>query len=528
MSGDTGKTEELNSKEVKTGVFVCHCGSNIAGLLDCEALTEYASKLPNVVFTKNNLYTCSEAGIGEIMNAIKEQGLTRVVVASCSPRTHMPLFKSACAEAGLNPYLFEMANIRDQCSWVHVQEKADANLKARDLIRMAVAKAEFLQPQQDIESSLVRRAVVIGGGIAGLSATVALANMGTDVVLVERAAELGGLLRRINRVGPRGDKASELMGKLVEQVKANPKITPLLESEVTAVGGVVGNYEVTIRDKGGAEQKETVGCIVVATGAVPFTPEGQYGYNGKNVITQIELEEKLRDGTLDAKRVVMIQCVGARSPERTYCARICCQTAIKNALYIKELNPEAYVHILYRDIQMYGTDNERMLWESRGKGVRYDIYNEERPPVVKDNVVEVYQPLLGEVEEIPFDLLVLSTPLVAPEDAPAIANLMRIPVDQNGFFMEAHAKLRPWILPPTGFSCAARRVIRQRFAKLRPRDSAPPRGPVRCSQRTSWSSAPWSLMSPRSATAAPCVSICVPTMQSLSKNSRKAVGRANA
>jgi heterodisulfide reductase subunit A2 len=458
MSGDTGKTEELNSKDVRTGVFVCHCGSNIAGLLDCEALVEYASGLPNVVFSKNNLYTCSESGIAEIMNAIKEQGLTRVVVASCSPRTHMPLFKSACAEAGLNPYLFEMANIRDQCSWVHMQEKTDANLKAKDLIRMAVAKATFLEPQQDIESSLVHRALIIGGGIAGLSAAGALADMGMDVVLVEKAAELGGLLRRINRIGPRGEKASELVDKLVAEVRSKPKVRPLLESEVTAVGGVVGNYEVTIRGKDNEEQKETVGCILVATGAVPFTPNGQYGYNGKNVITQIELEEKLRNGAVDAKRVVMIQCVGARSPERTYCARICCQTAIKNAIYIKELNPDAYVHILYRDIQMYGTENERMLWESRGKGVRYDIYNVESPPVVKENVVEVYQPLLGEVERIPFDLLVLSTPLVAPEDAQAIANLMRIPVDQNHFFLEAHAKLRPLDFATDGiFLCGTAR-----------------------------------------------------------------------
>jgi heterodisulfide reductase subunit A len=458
MSGDTGKTEELNSKDVRTGVFVCHCGSNIAGLLDCEALVEYASGLPNVVFSKNNLYTCSESGIAEIMNAIKEQGLTRVVVASCSPRTHMPLFKSACAEAGLNPYLFEMANIRDQCSWVHMQEKTDANLKAKDLIRMAVAKATFLEPQQDIESSLVHRALIIGGGIAGLSAAGALADMGMDVVLVEKAAELGGLLRRINRIGPRGEKASELVDKLVAEVRSKAKVRPLLESEVTAVGGVVGNYEVTIRGKDNEEQKETVGCILVATGAVPFTPNGQYGYNGKNVITQIELEEKLRNGAVDAKRVVMIQCVGARSPERTYCARICCQTAIKNAIYIKELNPDAYVHILYRDIQMYGTENERMLWESRGKGVRYDIYNVESPPVVKENVVEVYQPLLGEVERIPFDLLVLSTPLVAPEDAQAIANLMRIPVDQNHFFLEAHAKLRPLDFATDGiFLCGTAR-----------------------------------------------------------------------
>jgi len=235
-------------------------------------------------------------------------------------------------------------------------------------------------------------------------------------------------------------------------------VTTLLESEVAAVGGVVGNYEVTLRGRAGAEQKVSVGCIVVATGAVPFIPEGMYGYNGKNVITQIELEEKLRDGTLGAKRIVMIQCVGARSPERTYCARICCQTAIKNALYIKELNPEAYVHILYRDIQMYGTDNERMLWDSRGKGVRYDIYTQERPPVVKDGVVEVYQPLLGEVEEIPFDLLVLSTPLVAPSDSAAVANLMRIPVDQNGFYLEAHAKLRPLDFASDGiFLCGTAR-----------------------------------------------------------------------
>ncbi len=458
MSGDTEKTAELNTKDARIGVFVCHCGSNIAGLLDCPGLAEYASGLPNVVFTKNNLYTCSEAGIAEIMNAIKEHGLTRVVVASCSPRTHMPLFKSACAEAGLNQYLFEMANIRDQCSWVHAQDRDLAMVKAEDLIRMAVAKARFLEPAEDIESSLVRRAVVIGGGVAGLSAAGALADMGMEVILVERQAELGGLLRRINRIGPGGEKASELVGTLVAEFESKPRAKALLESEVSAVSGVVGNYEVTIRDKSGELQTETVGCIVVATGALPFTPEGLYGYNGKNVITQIELEEKLRDGTLDAKRVVMIQCVGARSPERTYCSRICCQTAIKNALYIKELNPEAYVHILYRDIQMYGTDNERTLWDSRGKGVHYDVYDVDRPPVVKDGVVEVYQPLLGEVEQIPFDLLVLSTPLVAPEDAQEVANLMRIPVDQNRFYLEAHAKLRPLDFATDGvFLCGTAR-----------------------------------------------------------------------
>ena len=430
-------------KEARIGVFVCHCGSNIAGYLDCEALTRYAEKLPNVVFAKNNLYTCSESGIAEIQAAIKEHGLTRVVVSSCSPRTHMPLFKSACAEAGLNQYLFEMANIRDQCSWVHMQEKDAAQVKAMDLIRMAVAKAALLTPQEDIESSLVKKAMVLGGGIAGLSAASSLADMGIEVTLVEREAELGGLLKRLHRISPSYEHASIIIAGVIKEVKAKPKIKLHIETELTAVGGVVGNYEVTLEDKEGLETKEIVGSIVVATGAVPFKPEGMYGYDGKNVITQIELEEMFRDNKFYSKNVVMIQCVGARNDERKYCSRICCLTAVKNSLFIKAHYPDAHINILYRDIQMYGAENEKRLWESRGKGVRYDIYDPAIPPVVKDGVVELYQPLTGMTIEIPYDLVVLSTPLVAPADSQTIANLMRIPVDQNNFFMEAHAKLRP-------------------------------------------------------------------------------------
>ncbi|MFZ2447227.1 MAG: FAD-dependent oxidoreductase [Syntrophobacteraceae bacterium] len=439
----SGNGEIRNLSEARIGVFVCHCGSNIAGYLDCVELTKYAETLPNVVYAKNNLYTCSESGIAEIKAAIKAHGLTRVVVSSCSPRTHMPLFKSACAEAGLNQYLFEMANIRDQCSWVHMQEKDLAQAKAKDLIRMAVAKAGLLEPQEDIESSLVKKAMVLGGGIAGLSAATALADMGNEVFLVEREAELGGLLRRINRVGPSGEKASDIVAGMVEQVKKNPNIKVLLGTELSGVGGVVGNYEISLKNGKGEEAKEIVGAIVVATGAVPFKPEGLFGYNGENVITQIELEERLRDGKFNAKNVVMIQCVGARSAERKYCSRICCLTAVKNSLFIKDLDPSAQVHILYRDIQMYGTENEKLLWDSRGREVRYDIYDAAQPPVVKDGVVELYQPLTGMTIEIPCDLVVLSTPLTAPVDSPAIANFMRIPVDQNNFFLEAHAKLRP-------------------------------------------------------------------------------------
>ncbi len=429
--------------EARIGVFVCHCGTNIAGYLDCGGLTEYAATLPNVAYAKNNLYTCSESGIAEIKAAIKEHGLTRVVVSSCSPRTHMPLFKSACAEAGLNQYLFEMANIRDQCSWVHMQQREAAQAKAKDLIRMAVAKAALLSPQEDIESSLVKKALVIGGGVAGLSAAKALADMGNQVFLIEREAELGGLLKRINRIAPSGEKAADLVSGLIEAVENSPNIKVLTGTELSGVGGVVGNYEVSFKDGKGLETQEIVGSIVVATGAVPFKPEGLFGYNGGNVITQIELEEQLREGKFSARNVVMIQCVGARSSERAYCSRICCLTAVKNSLYIKEMNPEAHVHILYRDIQMYGAENEKMLWDSRGKGVRFDIYEAKKPPVVKDGAVEFYQPVTGMTVEVPCDLVVLSTPLVAPEDSAAIANFMRIPVDQYNFFLEAHAKLRP-------------------------------------------------------------------------------------
>ena len=430
-------------ENLRVGVFICHCGSNIAGFLDCEAVTKYAATLPNVVYAKNNLYTCSEAGIAEIKRAIAEHGLTRVVVASCSPRTHQPLFQSACAEAGLNPYLFEMVNIRDQCSWVHMQEWENATEKAKDLVRMGVAKATFLEPQKEIEASVTPRALVIGGGVAGLSAAEAFADMGIPVVVVEKEAVLGGLVRHLNRLGPKALDAEGYISGLVAQVTAKELVTVRTASRVTAVTGYVGNYEVTVTGADGTETRETVGTIVVATGAVPLVPEGLYGYDGKRVVTQLELEARLKAGGLAAKNIVMIQCAGARSPEREYCSRICCLTAVKNARIIKAADPEARLTILYRDMQMYGAENELALWAARGEGVRFDVYTPERPPVVSEGKVTWYQPLMGEEREAAADLVVLSTPLVAREDAPAVAQLMRLPLDANRFFLEAHAKLRP-------------------------------------------------------------------------------------
>ena len=441
MSDKTEK-KQRDTEVQRIGVFICDCGSNIAGHIDCADVTQYASTLPGVVYAKENLYTCSEAGIGEIKNGIKENDLSRVVVASCSPRTHQPLFSSSCGEAGLNPYLFEMANIRDQCSWVHMGDREGGTEKAKDLVRMAVAKAAFLEPQQEIEAELTPRVLVIGGGVAGLSAVETLSDMGLDVALVEKGSELGGFLNRIDRLFS-GEKASEFADTLTENVTSKSNVKVYLNAHVETVGGYIGNYEIGIRQEDGEKVTELVGCIVVATGALPLTPEGLYGYDGKRIITQAELEERLRDGSFDAQRVVMIQCVGARCEERAYCSRICCQSAVKNAQFIKRENPDAHVHVLYRDMQMYGTEKEKMLWDARGMGVRFDVYDPEKPPEVKDEEVEFLQVLTGETEKIAYDLVVLSTPLVPREDASELSKLLRVPIDQNNFFMEAHAKLRP-------------------------------------------------------------------------------------
>lgn len=462
---------EQKSEETRIGVFICDCGSNIAGHLDCKAVTEYAANLPGVVYAKENLYTCSESGIGEIQDAIKTHKLSRVVVASCSPRTHQPLFQSSCGHAGLNPYLFEMANIRDQCSWVHMEERDMATLKAKDLVRMGVAKARSLEPQQDMESPLTHRVLVIGGGVAGLSATEALADMGLDVVIVEKEQAFGGILKGLHRIGPEGKEAAECLSELIQKATTKSNVTVYHGSEVEAVGGYIGNYDITIRSAEEEAVQEKVGCIVVATGAVPFQPDGLFCYDGEGVITQMELEAQLLSGQTIPKRVVMIQCVGARFPEREYCSRICCMIAVKNALFIKRQDPDVEIEILYRDMQMYGTEKERMLNDARGSGIRFDVYDPDQPPEVVDGLVRFYQPLMGQTRELPCDLVVLSTPLVAREDTVRLSQLMRIPVDQNQFFLEAHAKLRPLDFATDGiFVCGSARypatVVEAQFQGL--------------------------------------------------------------
>jgi len=434
-------------EEPRIGVFICHCGINIGAYVKVPDLVEYVKGLPNVVYSERNLFTCSEEGVSAIKKGIKEHDLNRVVVASCTPRTHEPLFRAACEEAGLNKYLFEFVNIRDQCSWVHMREPEKATEKAADLIRMGIAKARLLEPLEEIEMKVAPSALVIGGGVVGMEAALNLAKQDFDIHLVEKEPELGGTLRNINKLYQNNQEASKLVKQLAQQVKDHPRIQTHLSSKVHQVTGFIGNFDVKLENKGG-EKEFNVGTIVVATGAEPLKPTGQYGY-GKmsNVMTQLELEGRMRKGEPAGQNVVMINCVGARVPERTYCSRICCMTAIKNASLIKEANPESKVWILHRDLMTYGVDLEGYYRRAMELGVRFIRYSLDRPPeVVGDGEVEkikVYHELWRREIELPCDTLVLTTPLVPNEDNKDVSKMLKVSIDEFGFLLEAHLKLRP-------------------------------------------------------------------------------------
>lgn len=449
---------EKKDNDIRIGVFICHCGSNIAGYLDMEALGDYTETLPHVTFVQRNLYSCSEGGINQIKEAIKEQNLNRVVVSSCSPRTHEPLFRSSCEEAGLNRYLFEMVNIRDQCSWVHMQEKEDGTAKAKDLIRMGVAKAALLEPQEPILSGVQTRVLVIGGGISGMTSAISLANRGYEVVLVEKEERLGGMLNRLYKLGPTMMDAGDLVEERIKAISQNEKITVFTGARVTAVQGFIGKFQVDVETGTGIKNID-IGVILVATGARVFASEDLYGYDGKRIVTQLEMEQLLKNGlNPDIKNVVMIQCAGSRDEQRPYCSRICCQIAVKNAMLIREQNSEAKVSILYRDMQMYGVENEEMFRASKAKGIRYINYDPARPPQVEPDRVIVYHALLGREIDLTADLVVLSTPMAAQEDANTVSQLLRVPVDENGFFLEGHVKLKPLDFATDGvFLCGSAR-----------------------------------------------------------------------
>jgi heterodisulfide reductase subunit A len=430
------------AEEIRIGVFICNCGTNIAGFLDAGAVAQYASTLPDVVFTRENLYSCSEAGVTGIKSAIIENKLNRVIVAACTPRTHEPTFRAACAEAGVNPYLFEFVNIREHCSWVHKDDWEGATAKAKDLVRMAVARAALLSEQQPIVASVRRSAAVIGGGVSGMTVALSLAGKGLAVTLIEREKKLGGQVGRLHTLYPSGRDASDYVASMIEKVKGRKNIKVLLGAKVTGVTGYIGNYTVRVQRRG-KESDVECGVIVVATGARPLNPEGVFGYDGKNVISAIEFERRLSRGGLKGESFVFINCAGARNPERPYCSKICCMVSIKNALAIKEWNPDVAVHVLYRDLMCYGVENEELLRRAKELGVRFISYSKDDPPVVEGGVVRVAGDVMGRNFEIPFDTVILATPLVPDDGASELSRLLKVPLDADRFFLEAHVKLRP-------------------------------------------------------------------------------------
>jgi heterodisulfide reductase subunit A len=437
----------MEDSELRIGVFVCHCGVNIGGIVDVPEVVQYAMELDNVVYSEENLYTCSSDGLNKLKEGIIEHNLNRVVVASCTPRTHEPLFQSACEEAGLNNYLFEMANIRDQCSWVHMHQPEAATEKAKDLVGMAVAKARLLEPQEEPEIEIKPTSLVIGGGISGMTAALSLAEQGFEVHIIEKEGELGGMLLNLGKLFPSNRNSRELIHEIIERVSNEPNIQIHTGTEIREVKGFIGDFDVKLVTQGEPEEL-SVGTIIVATGAELYEPEGLYGYGQiDRIVTQLQLEESLHKQDLEyAKTIVMIQCVGSRCDAHPYCSRICCSEALKNALLLKKSDPGREVYILYRDLQTYGTHYSDMEWDAKKSNVKLIKYDKGRPPEVSiDEAIKVhlYSPLIEDHLDIDADLLVLSTPLIPAHDTKKLSQLLKVPLNSDGFFMEAHVKLRP-------------------------------------------------------------------------------------
>jgi heterodisulfide reductase subunit A len=444
--------KDVTGEEPRIGVFVCHCGTNIAGVVNVPDVVEYVKSLPNVVYAENNLYTCSNDTQDRIKEQIAEHNLNRVVVASCTPRTHEPLFRNTLAEAGLNPYLFEMANIRDQCSWVHMHEPEQATQKSKDLVRMALAKSRLLQPLHRQTVRVEKSALVIGGGLSGMTAALALARQGFDVYLVEREHELGGSLRHTYYL-LNGENPQDELVRLREEIAQNSRIHLFTGAAIEKIEGTIGNFKTTIAADG-ATTEVNHGVVIVATGAKQYQPKEYLCGEDDGVITQRDLEAFLapglglptREGNQPPDTVVMIQCVGSRDADHPYCSRVCCAEAIKNALKIKEVSPQTHVYVLYRDIRTYGF-KESYYTKARQQGVVFVRYDEDRKPEVSRNseklYVAVYDQTLGMPIAISADLVVLSAGIHPHEDNKKIAQFLKVPLNSEGFFLEAHMKLRP-------------------------------------------------------------------------------------
>jgi heterodisulfide reductase subunit A len=437
---------ETRGEPPRIGVFVCCCGTNIAGVVDVPGVVEYAKTLPYVVYAEQNMFSCSQDSQNNMAKTIKEQRLNRVVLAACTPKTHEPLFQETLVSAGLNKYVFEMANIRNHCSWVNKSDPAMATEKSKDLVRMAVAKAKLMEPLKEAELQVNQNALVIGGGIAGITAAKTLSNQGYHAYLIEKSERLGGQALNLHQTWLAEDVQQNLR-RMIDEVQTDPNIDIFTSTQITRVDGFFGNFRTTVQN--GDKTEELVhGVTIIASGAQELKP-GKYLYGqDERVLTSLELDRKLidHDARLSRKKTALfIQCVGSRIPERPYCSKVCCTHSIKNALELKKRNPEMDVYILYRDMRAYGL-RENLYREAREKGIVFLRYNADQGLDValdeNDLKVRFIDTGLRRKMEIAPDLLVLASAITPPQEN-ALAQQYKVTLNDDGFFMEAHAKLRP-------------------------------------------------------------------------------------
>ena len=443
---ETPEEVDVRGEPPRIGVFVCRCGTNIAGFLEVPDVVEYAKTLPNVVFAEDNLFSCSQDTQEQITQIIKEQNLNRVVVAACTPRTHEPLFQETLLNAGINKYLFEMANIRNQCSWVHSSQNEEATAKAIDLVRMAVSKISLLQPLVDPEILMNQSALVIGGGLSGITTAKNLAQQGYFTHLVEKNDVLGGQALNLYETW-QGEDVQENLAGLIRDIESDANINILTGTEVKKVDGFVGNFQTTVTT---ATEEQVIehGVTVIATGAKESKPDEYLYGEDPGVLTGLELDRKFIDNTLALNEInaaVFIQCVGSRIKERPYCSKVCCTHSVKSALKLKEIKPAMDVFIIYRDLRTYGL-REEVYREARSKGVVFIRYDFDKGLIVakdQDGLnVRCTSYVLQRELEVRADMLVLATAIVAPQENP-IAQLLKVPLNDDGFFAEAHVKLQP-------------------------------------------------------------------------------------
>jgi len=451
---------DISAEDPRIGVFICHCGSNIAGVIGVESVAEYARTLPGVAFATDTMYTCSSDSLQLIRETIEKERLNRVVVASCTPRTHEPIFQDTLREAGLNPFLFEMANIRDQASWVHSKEPEKATEKAKDLVRMSVARARLLEPLFKVDVPLTHAALVIGGGVAGMTAALALGEMGHEVHLVERGPRLGG---HVLELGPtiRGGDAAAYVAELEQKLIDDPSVKIHLEATVDDFHGFIGNFSSVIREKDGKRTPIDHGVVIVATGSQEERPD-LYGLGASpKIVTGMDLERMLKEddpALAEAGAVGFILCAGSLDERRPYCSRTCCQQSIKNAIALKERDPDRPVYVWFKEVRTFGL-LEEYYTKARELGVIFTRYDEQtKPEVDADGTVTVgfRDPYLGKDMTVPVDLLVLATPTVPADGAAELSKLLKVPLTAEGFFLEAHVKLRPVDFASEGiFLCGA-------------------------------------------------------------------------